>query len=104
MSAPAPVPPPKSSWIERNLWRLVAAGVLLIIAVTPVEVSWVFAIGDVLLLWVLLASPLFKSMTRMSQGGEKLFYGGMAVVLGGFGAALLVGAACMGPLSRMNIH
>ena len=104
MSAPDPAVRPPSSWIQRNLWNLVAAGFLLVIALTPAEVSWFIAIGDAILLWVLFSIPLFKSMTRSTGTGGRVFFGGMAILLGAFGAVLLVGLACMGPLSRLNIH
>jgi len=97
-------PAPPQSWIQRHLWHLIAAGILLVIAVTPAEVAWIFAIGDILLLWGLFAIPLFKSMTRGSDGVGKAFLGLMAIVVGAFGALLLVGLACIGPASRVNLH
>jgi len=103
MSDPDPCKPPPS-WFERNLWRLIAAGLLLVIALTPAEVSWFVAIGDAIFLWVLFSIPLFKSMTQMSTGVGKVFFGAMALLLGAFGALLLVGLACMRPMSRLNLH
>ena len=103
MSEPDPAAPPPT-WIRRNLWNLIAAAVLLVIAMTPAEVAWALAIGDALLLWALFSAPLFKGMTRGSEGLGKAFLGLMAIVVGAFGALLLVGLACLGPASRVNLH
>jgi hypothetical protein len=43
-------------------------------------------------------------MTRGSEGLGKAFLGLMAIVVGAFGALLLVGLACLGPASRVNLH
>jgi len=98
-----PAPPPRS-WIQRHLWHLVAAGLLLVIALMPAEVSWLFAIGDGILLWVLFSIPLCKTMVGESTGFQRFLFGAMALTLGAVGAAFLVGLACMGPVSRVNLH
>lgn len=100
---PAPIQPPERPWIRRNGLRLLGAVLLLVVALTPAEVSWAFAIGDALLLWVLFSIPLVKTMAGSGSGGEKFLLGGMAILLGAVGAVLLVGLACMRPLSKMNL-
>ena len=103
MTGPAPIQPSERPWIQRNALRLLSAVLLLVVALTPAEVSWAFAIGDALLLWVLFSIPLLRTMAGTGTGGEKVLFGGMAILLGAVGALLLVGLACIRPLSKMNL-
>jgi hypothetical protein len=103
MRDPVAAKPPQGTWIERNVLRLLAAFFLLVIALTPDMISMAFALGDAVLLWVLLSIPLAKAMAGTSTGSERVLFGGMAVLLGALGAALLVGLACIRPLSKLNL-
>lgn len=99
---PAPEPAQKKS-NPTGFW--IGGGLLLVIAVLPPDISWLFAIIDVLLLWVVFSIPMARAFTgNCIGGGEKILFGLMAVVLAGVGAILLVGFACAVPMSRFNPH
>ena len=100
--APAPAPPPKEPF---KAGYLIGGGLLLVIAVLPPDISILFAMLDVLFLWIVFAIPMTRSFTsNCLGGGEKVLFGLMAILLAGVGAILLVGCACAVPMSRFNLH
>jgi hypothetical protein len=104
-SLPGEAPPDPKPTGGAKMAVGIAVTILIVVALLPANMGSVFAAGlSFFMLFIVFARILVRHFVK--DAGEtfiKLLFGLIAILLGAFGAALLVGLACAVPLSRFEL-